>query len=270
MKSRILKLIPLLLVSCFLMGSISFANNDTKSSSLNEKMIVLCEKGYPQEILDDYGESLINYLYDKVQKDNIESITATTETYINESPISTRANIPTSTLKVIVNTINYADASGRITGLDIDTSYTWLVNPDVKSTDAITLNWDSSLFKYSGYMNGYNTVVNSSNEQEDYFNFISEATNMNNAGIGWYTELQSPNLNADLQVSPYGQFYISFSAAKEFYAQDDVRTIINYQYNHNTGSKLNLVNNGDKVNVTSDGGNDVLNRRIVYSSKVIN
>ena len=244
--------------------------DSTDTSDTISKKDFLIEKGYPQKTLDSYGESLINYLYEKVQINNIETIVTTTETYICDFTSDMRATLPTSTLKVIVNTYNYADATGRITGLDIDTNYQWIVEPTVRFTDAIILNWDPSMFRYSGYMSGCNTVINSQDGQTDYFNFISSATCENIAGIGWNTELKSPNISAELQTEPYGQFYISFEAAKEFYAQNDVRTVFNYQYNHSTGATLDFVNNGNNVSVSSKGIVDVLNRRIVYSSKVVN
>lgn len=269
MKKKILKTISLLICLSLLMANVAFAKEELKNTSIDAKKEILINKGYPQQTLNIYGESLINYLFDKLQKDNIEKIAVSTEEYICDFPSNVRATIPTSTLKVMVNTYNYADATGRITGLDIDTNYTWIVEPTVRFTDAITLNWDPTMFKYSGYMNGHNTVINSQDNQTDFFNFMSVAASENSAGIGWNTELKSPNISADLQNQPYGQFYISFDVAKEFYAQDDVRTIINYQYNHSTGLPLSFVKNGNNVSISSSGTVDVLSRRIVYSSKVI-
>lgn len=269
MKNKIFKTISLLICLSLLMANVAFAKTDLKNTNVDAKKEILVNKGYPQQTLNDYGESLINYLFDKLQKDNVEKITVTTEEYICDVPSNVRVTIPTSTLKVIVSTYNYGDATGRITGMDIYTTYTWIVEPTVRFTDAITLNWDPTMFKYTGYMSGCNSVINSQDKQTNFFNFMSAAASENSAGIGWNTELKSPNISADLQNEPYGQFYISFDVAKDFYAQDDVRTIINYQYNHSTGLPLSFVKNGNNVSVSSSGTVDVLSRRIVYSSKVI-
>lgn len=273
MKKRIRRLIALTLVMSSICGIGVCAEEKQTEDSLEHKKQVLHEKGMENDEIKKFDSDSICYIYDKVLSEGTEEIEVLEETQILDvsDKRSDRAVIPTSKLKVTCYTVNYADEEGLITGCDVSINYYWLENPAIKGTDAIILNWDSELFRFSGYMNGYNTVKNISNNTEDYFNFISSATLTSDSGIGWYTELLSPNIPIESQNEPSGGYYISFEPSTEFYAQDNIVSFFNLKYYHELGTEIILDKVNDEISaVTEDNNMDTYSRRIAYASKIIN
>ena len=273
MKKRFTSLIVLSLMMSVLWCGGVYAEEKGTEESLEQKIEVLCEKGMQSDEIQNFDSNTICYIYDKVISEEIEEIEVVEEAQIIEMSgnQSDRAVIPTSKLKVTCYTVNYADEAGMITGCDVSINYRWIENPTIKGTDAITLSWDSELFRFSGYMNGYNTVKNAANSTEDFFNFISSASLTSDSGMGWYTDLLSPNIPTEAQTEPSGGYYISFEPSKEFYAQDEIVSFFRLNYYHSLGTEITLNEQNGEINAnTEDNNMDTYSRRIAYASKVIN
>ncbi len=263
----------LMMVLCLIYSNTAKAND---AVSVENKKNYLISKGFPADILNHSNSRTIEHVYDQAIQNNTETFTYQNDECIielAETDVTSdkRAAIPTSKLRLVATTVNYANASGKITACDVDMSYDWLVTPGTTSTDAITLGWDQSLFAYSGYLDGYNYVKNIGNSGTDTYNIIHSASMANSGMIGWYAELRSPNISPKLQSSPGGWAYISFIPARPFYYSDDLVSNFNIQYDHNKlGASIDFSFQGAGISVNCAGGVDTAAKTVIYRSKIIN
>ena len=273
MRKRLLKTMTVILLISLLWGLNVYAGEESSTPFLEEKKQVLLEKGMECDEIDKFHPNIICHIYDVVVSEHVDHIEVLKESHILDikREEENRAIIPTTKLKVNSYTINYADETGMITGCDVNIRYEWLESPITKQTDVLTLNWDPELFKFSGYMSGYNAVKNSTDGMEDFYNFMEEASLTSTSGIGWYTELVSPNIPVDIQTGQTGEFYISLEPSNEFYAQDNIVSFFKFNYYHNIGTEIILEEiNGEITATAIDNNMDTYSRRIAYASKVIN
>lgn len=269
------KIISLILVCILLCGlSLTVTASENSNSTAAEELL---NKGFPQNVINTMDAATIERVYQKMQADNVVEVNSNQETYFisfpSDSPegVFTRDAIPSSRLRIVANTMNFANSSGKITGCDIMLSYDWLVSPGSRSTDAVTLGWDPGLFTYSGYMSGNNKVTNISTGGEDYYNFISSAALANTGGIGWYAKLQSPNISPKIQANPGGSAYVSFMPARTFYSNSGITSNFQIQYTHNKlGLSIGLSYGVVGVSVDCLGGTDTASKTMVYRSNIIN
>lgn len=272
------KIVSVILICVFLSGlTLNVSAKEDFGNRNSIKANELISRGFPKSVVDTLDGNTIDRIYQKMQIDEVTSITSNQETYFIEFPpdstegIQTRGAISSSQLRIVAHTMNYANSSGKITGCDVSITYDWLITPGTCATDAVTIGWDPGIFTYSGHMNGYNKVKNISNGGEDYYNFISNASLANTGGIGWYAELRSPNISPKIQSNPGGSAYVSFIPAKTFYTNSGITSNFQIQYTHNKiGLSIGLSYGSVGISVDCLGGTDTATRSLVYKANIVN
>lgn len=195
--------------------------------------------GYPEEVLDKLNDHQVHTLYQSIQENSNGKIVeyAGSETQIlsfNESGAlidtpQTRGTISESDLNITAIYTNYveADWSMDISSVEVYIAYNWLNTPVVRNRDAITINWDSSLFNYIGFAAYACTLVNGQNVDIET---ITTPALLNSGGLGFDIPLSYahyPSFNS------YGEALLFF--IPNFNRVSHTVSPISLQYTHYLG-----------------------------------
>ncbi|MDY4206892.1 MAG: hypothetical protein SOX85_05230 [Lachnospiraceae bacterium] len=247
---------------------------------MKKKKEYLCEKGLEKDILNGMREEAVNKVYESVIKKGDVTIDAKVESvekvFVDQTiDKQTRGAIPESQLRITTTLMNYADTKYQyIQGCDLIIDYLWVVSPGATGNDVITLNWNSSVFSlsdYGGPLNAYNYVTNMSTGSQDFYNFISTPAHSNSAGIGWYAQLQSPNISPKIQINPGGWAFVSFEPSYMFHVNDNVVTDLRLEYVHENMPGISSISFSYEGASISAGGNftDSLSKITTYRSMLV-
>ena len=197
MKRRILLLFVCLLISLTIVPICGVSASNVQLT-VEEMAEYLIENGIPAEILDNKHDSYIEMMYEKLY--NIEFIyggTATAELNENSpSDADVMGVIPEDELTFNVTKVSntYYDASvgiDRVNEVYVFIDCEWISgHPAVRKEDAVTVNWDPSVFTYkanSFTSIDYKLLVSTMNWVET--GVSSRPAHSSQGSIGYYTDL---------------------------------------------------------------------------------
>lgn len=160
------------------------------SVSKEEKIRVILETGAPEDFVKELSDYQINDYYTKFSGKNI--IYKGTESKIvevkDEGDKQTKGTISKSLLQLSISVFEDMDdyGAGEIYGLIVGANYKWLDFPKCAFTDAMTVNWDASLFNFQSFYAESGHYV-----QEQWFS--SDKTNtpasLSSGGVGWFLDI---------------------------------------------------------------------------------
>ena len=150
---------------------------------------ILLNHGYPKEFLDNLSDSYMSKLVEEIGSGTVDDIQIVEKSLV-ESELQTRGIDPSSmTLQVASGAIY--DANNKVTSVLVSVYWEWAANkPIYRGVDALSFNWDSGVFVYSGGF--YAQDVYKSNANDDW-TLLKETSNPDEAtqgGIGYMTDLE--------------------------------------------------------------------------------
>lgn len=205
----------------------------------DDRTAALQEKGFPQSVAERLDEDTVNQIYEKMETDQTESMAVCRGSYFVEFPSAFTGTVqieetktPSSQLEISADALSYISSAGEITGCDVSIVYEWLSKPGNQNEDMMAIGWEPGLLTYSGYMRSSQKVENLNSGKEVYYGFSSEASLAGTGKIGWYINLQSPDITPKMQDHPGGSAYISFIPAKPLEAPFESKADIQLVYSH--------------------------------------
>ncbi len=152
----------------------------------------LLSQGYPAEYLDNLTESSLQKMVEIIGTGYIANIEIE-ESTLNESTGTARGaiNEGSMTLQIVTATICQHNTN-KITGVLVSAAWDWAKNkPIYRGQDAVTVNWDNSIFSYNSdsfYAQDYYK-----SDASDNWSIFKEYTTLatsNQGGIGHWTDLK--------------------------------------------------------------------------------
>lgn len=166
-----------------------------KSPTLEEMKNYLLSIGTEQEFLNDITDNRIEKIYEICKGKDVRFAGYETEIVeIQGGDPRLRNQIATNELKLGVGVYEFT-SGGKITGLNVSTTYQWLKDTFFHRTDAHTLNFDGEKFKFGGiYAESGYTMSN----QFLHIDSVDAPATAADGGIGWYLSIAKGNLPKSL------------------------------------------------------------------------
>lgn len=146
------KMFSFIKVSTFLLAfGILFSNPTTVNAEetiLAEKETYLISIGTPEEYVSEMSEHQINSLYERLKDHNNVEFGNAEKSFFYISDDGTNEGIvpyAISNLELDVYYYNYYNGQ-KISYVEVGAFYTWLEEPRVRMTDAMSLNWKIHIF----------------------------------------------------------------------------------------------------------------------------
>lgn len=231
-----------------------------------------CDSGTVEKLPDRVNSST----YQRIKNDFNGEVTVSVD--INTISIPVEESTQYADIKTQLNVTSYLEnfadySTGQIVWCDVYITYDWMETPEVMERDAITIKWDPQYFsfvtEYGFNANSY--VQNAESEELEYIVFDSMPDISNNGSIGWYVELQKPDLDIEKQINPGGFMMVGFEPSYEFYPADNIVTTFEVLYIHNNdkNTEITLVTDNDAI--SASGSNiSTLKKTLRYRSNIIN
>lgn len=182
--------------------TVNAEGSQTVSNDSMRKYLVTL--GCPNEYVDTLSDDRVSNMYNILISGNYEFSGLKQEIVeVQDGNPNARGNISTSKLKLSIATFDYVDSSNNVQEVYVSLGYYWLQEPIVTATDAITFNWDGTLFALNGFY-----AINTSDEKLPV-DYVDAPAKSANGGIGWYSKMKDPYLGmvginggADLLLIP--------------------------------------------------------------------
>ena len=188
----------LTIVMCLTLGIPALASNTDNTDNVSREVAYnwALSVGYPADLLDSLSDEVLFDVY-RMNKDeeNIE-VSYSVGYYSVAGNHLTRGNIDSSDLTFRLSCSRVSSVDKIVKYVYVISSYEWTVNqPDFKLDDAITVNWDESLWglerdsssKVTNFKATFSGKVKRTGEDEVYAT-LDRPAKTNRGGIGWYVE----------------------------------------------------------------------------------
>ena len=187
LKKRLFSMI--LSISVFLLSIVpSFSLNEENSRDYR----FLLKQGFSENFLnnktDEYLQKMVSIIGDN-EIGNIE----TTVTELYDGGVSTMGAISSSslTLKIVASEI-CKKGSNKIETVLVSVSWEWAKNkPVYRGKDAVTVNWDNSVFTYANGFYGQDLYKSNASDDWIVFKEYDTLAQANQGGIGNWTDLKA-------------------------------------------------------------------------------
>lgn len=237
MKKDISLLVSLCLI--FSLTSTACASSD-KSHIYNQanQIDYLINAGLPQTYLERRTPNEINTLFELAQTHTLQHFSMSTSYFEDDtSPFGT---IPVSDMAFNVDGIaaikpSLSNEPSYLTSVFVTIDYQWNSgHPFIRAEDAITVNWDSSLFQFTEgtfYSEDYHHMGSG----EVPVNSQTRPATLNLGGLGYYAQLTNTSPNPVLYRGNAG---FILQAKENMYSEDEYpsnvkRSLITAVYTHN-------------------------------------
>lgn len=187
-KKRILAMLlsfVMMLSLCIPVSVSAEESNTVTEDSMRDYLITV---GCPEEYVDTLPAEKIANMFQILQSGNYVFSGWKEEVLeVQEENQDARGNIPTSKLQLTIATFDNTHDGNIVNDVYVSLGYRWLQTPFACYTDALTFNWDGSLFSLNGFYalnTGSNGAVVSS---------ITAPAKSANGGIGWYSLMADYN-----------------------------------------------------------------------------
>jgi len=248
----------------------AYAQDTNQVDVLSVEKEYLKSLGVTQDYLDLIPEEKIHAMYERYfsQTRSNNDITyewGGYETFvkdiidINPDNPSTRGTISTAKLQLTIAYMNEVYGT-EIRGITVEISYKWLSIPIFLDEDAITVNWDSTLFNSDGFYSDMGGEFIS--DRYVSFKYISQPNKMGSGGLGWLVPLTDGKHPGELPVKLYGGGAIHlFPTQTPLYTSSGRTFLLIMDYTHrymSIGVSLGFSINGGSVGISTTTATDNL------------
>lgn len=214
--------------------------------SIREYLIGL---GVPNEYVNSYSSAKLNKMYEILQTGNYTYSGATTEIYeIENTDPRTKADISTSKLKLQIVTFD-SRRGNYVNEVYASAAFEWLTPPIASYTDALTFNWDGSLFSLADFYAMSTGFVGNTPIVVDYVDAPAQSAS---GGVGWYINLSDYNFG---YVANAGSAEFRFLPKRNININETLNTDMHFNYAHSKfGFSLSfgIASDGPSMGVTFD------------------
>lgn len=274
-KKQIICVFFLIAVLCFGMTLTTYAE-DNDSITIENKKEYLMTLGIPKEYFEYVSEEKISSMFDRYSKQTRSSNDViyqwshyiVEEKDMQDSNAKTRDTISTSKLQLTVGYMNELDATNAssVKGVVAEVYFKWLSGPQMRSEDALTLNWSSSVFNCDGmiaevfgYVDGYYAECG----------YIEQPAKWGAGGVGWGVPLTAPGHPGEIVDNLQGGANIHLIPVNPITTSSGTQCVLTAEYTHHyltlTGS-VNFDLNGASVSVSPALGQDTLNSSYTWKA----
>ena len=216
------------------------------SPTIDEMKKYLLDIGTEQEFLDDISENRIKKLYQLCFGKEVTCLGYKTQIVeIQEENPKMRNQILTSELKLGINIYEFT-SNGKITALNVSTSYEWLSDPILHWTDAHTFTFDGTKFKIGGIYaeSGYQI----SGQWFPVATIDAPATAAD-GGLGWYLSTAKGTFPNSALNSGGAEIYLIPRNGST--TKDQLSSSMYYTYAHQLiGTSISLSPSGGSVSIS--------------------
>lgn len=183
-------------VSMLFSGSVFAVGTDASKAnseniSVSEMRNYLLEEAIPEEYLSTQSDEEINTIYDDMKSGNTSYHVTTETTYLYETAEGLRptANISEAHMTLKISAGDYYDSTtGKVNRTDVHVEYTWLgARPNLRGTDAISVNWDPSVYTYTGSF--VSKEYANLTKQNDLYYQSTRPSELVQGGLGYFVHL---------------------------------------------------------------------------------
>lgn len=229
MKRKNKMIISLITVIC-LLASISTSSLAAEDS----QRALLVQKGLSEEVVKSLSQELVEDICEMVHQDEIDVLwVEKTETLVEENSGISRGTINPIIMEFVVIAGANLDAGGAIETISVATVYSWLVVPVWTWTDAITSDWDSSVFTYvSNSMSG-SLYARYDDDSVEQYGTVSVPTELAQGSLGVEVSLWAgPTEEVKYEGMIHYQLAPKNRPMYEGIENVDSSTVINAVYTH--------------------------------------
>ena len=241
-----MKRLKIISISLALLLLLSLSTSAYAANDLQTEFLVSI--GFPLEVISQMDNEEVNYVLSLAQQYDIEYSSFTTAQLNSptDDNISPFGLIPSSdmTLSVMALTIRGTtgtDGRTAIEGINVIISYEWADGlPRIKKEDAITLNWDNTVFTYKSFENTeYYCYSYGENGQPIWWSRPSVNDPFDNiqGAVCYYTNLVGTIPDYDY-IKHKGIASVILVPASPIYVGTDHNTSLNVQYVHDKNPLL--------------------------------
>lgn len=251
---RCRKVICVILSIILIIGTTS-VNVNALNLSREGKISYLVEKGIPYNTLMEMPDEVVDIWFNKVYGQEIVYLGESSSTLIeqNESSTIPYGTISSSDMTFTVTAVglvtNLSDGRQKLDAVLLSVDYLWAEGkPLICYEDAISVNWDSSLFAYDADSFSAFEYYRDSGSWV-YIGKNSTPTEINQGGLGYYTNLTAGHT----QLKGYSTFTLLPSEDNMYMTSANRVTSINAQYVHTktlgiAGATFGYNGNGITIN----------------------
>ena len=237
------KMLCFVLILCLSLSCISCKGFSVSAEPFgqNDKIDNLVENGIPREFLLKRSVEEIDLLYDMAQEYVLE-YKSEQELY-DDNQIATYGTINENHMTLTVSKVEahsppLPGSPSRLDSVAVFVDYIWVDGrPLIKHEDAITVNWDSSVFLFvPDSFNSYDRIEVRSDQIIDYsqdFNVQANPAHLSQGGLGYYANLMF-TLGNDLDdyLVRSGSASFMLEPRSTIYVGSDLSTSIAVEYTH--------------------------------------
>lgn len=249
---KILKKITTVFISIVMILSTTMPSFAVEEETNNYEFLL--SQGYPAEHLDNLTESTLQKMVEMIGTGYISNIEIE-ESTLNESTGVTRGAINEGSMTLQITTAAICQHNtDKITRVLVSAAWEWAKNkPIYRGQDAVTINWDNSIFSYNAD-SFYAQDFYKSNASDDWSIFKEYTTlaTSNQGGIGHWTDLKG------LKSYVGGAMLFLLNPNSPMIKGTKYNTTINVEYAHApvplTGLSLSILSVGVGIswNLTCD------------------
>lgn len=233
------------IMTLVLVVPISANAKETQSISDDSMREYLISLGCPEEYVETLSTDKMANMYEILKSGNYEFSGWEQEVLeIQEENPNARGNIPTSKLQLTIATFDNTHDGNIVNDVYVSLGYLWIQPPLATFTDALTFNWDGSLFSLNGFY-AMNTGKNGG-----VVDSISAPAKSANGGVGWYSRMADPNFGI---VGVNGGAELRLVPKKTITMNSNLNSDMHLNYAHSTlGVTLSFGIDGDGASAGVD------------------
>lgn len=188
-----------------------------------------------------------------------------------EENVETYDNIPTAQLEMKMATFDRV-SNDKVTAVIVELTYKWIKAPFFTLTDAMTFNWDGTLFALGGFYaeSGYDTRDVANRYQWRQTDYVDRPAKGAEGGIGWYlkTGLGAVGSTVTVDSNNRGAASIYLVPKNTIYTSTSLKSTMFFNYAHQivgANISLGLSQDGPSAGVDFAGGKyDEASTYIIY------
>ncbi len=187
--------------------------------------------GYSEEVLNTLPEDILLKIYNEIGDNEVIDVKEEVY-YLDEGGVLSAVNplgtIESSSLKITIGTgVINKKGTDQITGCLYSALWEWADNkPLIRIKDAVTVNWDASIFRLSSFY-AQDLGKNSQSEEFTIIKDYGDLSESNQGGLGHFTQLSSSYSYVG------GGMLVLLAPNAPMYNGDNYGTAINFNYVHN-------------------------------------
>jgi hypothetical protein len=245
--------LSLLFTALFIWLSITPAFAAPKQTPYN--FLIKC--GYSPEYLDNLSDDMIIYICEQIGDNTVIEV-ETKNLYLDENgnfnPIETIGGISESDLIISMTIAHIHKANtNQTTGCIVGAEWLWTNKNVYRGKDALSLNWDASLFYQASFLSQdmYRSSLSSNSIVSKEY---TKPTESSQGGLGFYTRLDK-----SLSYYPAGAFVAVLYTTSTLYdnnGNNNLGTAINLNYVHSKFANIGLSFSVGPVGVSINPGSN--------------